>query len=649
MADDDKQGDGFDPWAELESTPGPDSEGGFDFAFDEAAESQGGELPPTPPSAEHPTDYDVVAGGASDADVAFGGSDDEISDWLADVADAEVEPTSLGVFSGDDDATFSDVGDPDAVRVGFGESGILDDDAAVSATDPDGVEAPAAADTFGWGEVEIESPVESAPFGVVGADLDDHGGEAAEFDAAAVGEEPDDGGFAGGAGDLAMAAAGGAAAIVTGTKPPSRQRATKGGLGQIIGIALGGLLALPITFAILIWGFRKDPLQIVRHVPESMAFLFPQELVAGGRPMSPGVGGGPTLDDVPAVASVEDAAAIQEESVPQEPVGEPVPQPDGQDLAAVDGAAVATPTDPVMPVDAADPEGSVADTPLEPMPAEPAGESAAATASVDAPMPADTPLPNDAPLPADAFMPADAPLQAAAATIDPFAGLAAPLPLASEPLATVAPQEAVPPPSPEPEPLDLSAVEGAVAAADEAFRAVEAAAADVDPDPVRHARRRNRLLVEWYRQVSLVAEELAAVERQAADTGRPLDGPPEAVSRLQAAAVGDAARLGDLARLSRDWLAYRSRSTSGIMLPAVLSGVRHVGPYWCSTVTVADAGDRTRDLVVISRSEPAVAPGETVLVTGLIVDGDTLWASDVRPAAAAAAATTEDPFAAPAP
>jgi hypothetical protein len=640
MADDDKQGDGFDPWAELESTPGPDSEGGFDLAFDEAAESQGGELPPAPPSAEHPGDLDVAAGEAHDADAAFGGSDDEISDWLADVADAEVEPTSLGVFSGDDDATFSDVSDPEAVRVGFGESGILDDDTPVSATDPDGVESPAAADTFGWGEVEIESPVESAPFGVVGADLDDHGGEAAEFDAAAVGEETDDGGFTGGAGDLAMAAAGGAAAIVTGTKPPSRQRATKRGLGQIIGIALGGLLALPITFAILIWGFRKDPLQIVRHVPESMAFLFPQELVAGDRPMSSGVGGGATLDDVPAVASVEDAAAIQEEPVPQEPVGEPAAQPDGQDLAAVDGAPVAAPTDPVMPADAADPEESVGNAPLEPMPAEPAGESAAATASVDAPQPADTPLPTDTPPSADAPMPA-------AATVDPFADLTAPL--ASEPPATVAPQEAVPPPSPEPEPLDLSAVENAVAAADEALRAVEAAGADVDPDPARHARRRNRLLVEWYRQVSLVAEELAAVERQAADTGRPLGGPPEAVSRLQAAAVGDAARLGDLARLSRDWLTYRSRSTSGIMLPAVLSGVRHVGPYWCSTVTVDDSGDRTRDLVVISRSEPAAAPGETVLVTGLIVDGDTLWASDVRPAAAAAAATTGDPFAAPAP
>lgn len=616
MADDDKQGDGFDPWAELESTPGPDAEGGFEFAFDEAAEPQDGELPPAPPSAE----LDAVVGGTADVDAGFGGSDEEISDWLADVADGEVEPTPLGVFSGDDDVTSADVGDPEAVRVGFGESGIIDDDPPISATDSDGAESPAAADSFGWDDGEIESAVESAPFGVVGAEPDEPGGEATEFEdtdfmAATTDAEPDNGGFAGAAGDLAMAAAGGAAAIVTGTKPTRSQRARKGGLGQIIGIALGGLLALPITFAILIWGFRKDPLQIVRNVPESMAFLFPQELVSGGRSSPVGLGAAPTLDDVPEVVDAGGPGETPEPPIPAEPAGEPPMQPDGETIVAVDAVPDETPAEPgVMPDDG-----------QTPLPAEPAAALGAVVADA-ASEPADAPLPD-------------------AAAADPFAGLAAPLPLTSEPLAAVVPQES-PPPSPVPEPLDLSAVESAVAAADEALLAVEAAADDVDPDPARQARRRNRLLVEWYRRVSLVAEELATLERLAADTGRPLEGPPEAVARLQAAAVADPARLGDLARLARDWLAYRGRSTSGIVIPAVLSGVRHVGPYWCSTVTVSETGDRARELVVISRSEPAATPGETVLVTGLIVDGDTLWASDVRPAAAGAAPTI-DPFAAP--
>ena len=243
---------------------------------------------------------------------------------------------------------------------------------------------------------------------------------------------------------------------------------------------------------------------------------------------------------------------------------------------------------------------------------------------------------------------ATGPTDSPAPSVDPFGDLAPVMPSPSEPAALVEPQVVDVPTMPEPEPLDLSAIDAAVAAADEASAAVEASDADADPDPVRQTQRRNRLLVEWYRQLSHVAEELSSLERVAADGGRPLDGPPESVARLQEALVGDPSRVDDLARLSRDWLAYKGRSTSGIVMPGVLAGTRNVGPYWCSTVTVAAAGDLTRDVAVISRSEPAAVPGDAVLVTGLIVDGDTLWASDVRPAAADAA-TTIDPFAAPAP
>jgi hypothetical protein len=35
---------------------------------------------------------------------------------------------------------------------------------------------------------------------------------------------------------------------------------------------------------------------------------------------------------------------------------------------------------------------------------------------------------------------------------------------------------------------------------------------------------------------------------------------------------------------------------------------------------------------VLSRSEPSAVPGETVLVTGLVIDEGVLWASEVRPA-----------------
>jgi hypothetical protein len=606
--DDDKQGDGFDPWAELESASGPEAEGGFDFAFDDETRPQEADGPAPP---DQPAESEAVMGFTDDAGDDVSAADDDVADWLTEAAD-EAAPAPLGVFAGDDEPTVSDPIDPEAVRVGVGESGIIDDDGDDASADvPESSDASTTEDTFGWDEIEVESAVEPAAFGVVGSEPDEYVGEGIGFeDAAASGDSDED------ATDIAAAALTGAAlgsatAVPIGAKPSKRPRSKKGGLGQMIGIVMGGLLALPITFAILIWGFRKDPLQVVRHVPKSMAFLFPQELVPGAnRPATDGVAGGPTLDDVPAVASVDGDTATP---------GEPVAEPDAEPVASVDAAPHEPTSDPLM----ATTDTSAADVPT--------GEAGSETPAAE-------------PTTVAAAEPADIP----APGIDPFGDLSPVMPVPAEPLATPEPQVVDSPAIPEPEPLDMSALASAVAAAEEAYGAVEASGLDADPDPARQARRRNRLLVEWYRQMSQVAEELSALERVAGDTGRPLEATPEAVTRLQAAVVGDQDRLDELARLSRDWLAYKGRSTSGIVIPAVLAGVRHVGPYWCSTVTVADGGDRTRDVAVISRSEPAAGPGDAVLVTGLIVDGDTLWASDMRSAVAEAAATI-DPFAAPAP
>lgn len=614
MADDDKQGDGFDPWAELESTPSPEFEGGVDFGLDDDSEPDAAAGSTAP---ELPGEIEPVAGFAGEPSEAFAAADEDVADWLTEVSGDDVAPAPLGVFAGDDEPASSDGIDPEAVRVGLGESGIMDDDETAEAHESEAVAASADEGGFGWDEIEVESTVEPAAFGVVGSEIDEHGDEGFDVEAMAGNPRPDADLADAGAAALAVTAAVPGAAIDT--KPARRPRSRKGGLGQMIGIVLGGVLALPITFAILIWGFRKDPLHLVRHVPASMAFLFPQELVPGAdRSGSDGVAGGLSLDDVPAVAD-----APVEPSTSDEPAVEPAVEPTAEPVAVADAVPAEPPSEPLM----ATSDASVADVP-------PLGEPAAEPPAVE---PAPVAI-------ATGAAPGDVPAPSA----DPFGDLAPVMPLASEPQATAESQAVVPPANPEPEPLDLSAVESAVAAAAEAYDAVEAADADVDPDPARQARRRNRLLVDWYRQVSLVAEELSSLERVAADTGRPLDTPPEAVTRLQDDVVGDRTRLDELARLSRDWLAYKGRSTSGIVMPAVLAGVRHVGPYWCSTVTIAEGGDRSRDLVVISRSEPAAAAGDAVLVTGLIVDGDTLWASDVRPASADAT-TTIDPFAAPAP
>lgn len=627
MADDDKQDDGFDPWAELESTPSPDLEGAGDFGLDGDSQSDAAAVPPAP---DLPAEIEAVAGFAGDAGEGFAAADEDVADWLTEVAGDDVAPAPLGVFAGDDEPASPDGIDPEAVRVGLGESGIIDDE-TTEAHEPETFAASTDAGGFGWDEIEVESTVEPAAFGVVGSEIDEHAGEGFDIEAMTGNDEPDADLADAGAAALAAAAAGAATGAAIDAKPVKRQRAKKGGLGQMIGIVMGGLLALPITFAILIWGFRKDPLHLVQHVPESLAVLFPQDLVPGAvRRGSDGVAGGPTLDDVPAVVDVQ-----AEPSILDEPTAEPVVDPVLEPVAAAEPAPAESSSEPPM----ATADASIADLP-------PLGTPASEVMGVD---PA-----------AVAVAAAAAPVDVLAPSADPFGDLSPVMPVPSEPLAPAEPQapsgpqaiaepqEATPPALPEPEPLDLSAVESAVAAAGEAYEAVQTADLDVDPDPARQTRRRNRLLVDWYRQVSLVAEELSALERVAADTGRPLESPPEAVTRLQDAVVGDQTRLDELTKLSRDWLAYKGRSTSGIVMPAVLAGVRHVGPYWCSTVTVAESGDRTRDLVVISRSEPAAARGDAVLVTGLIVDGDTLWASDVRPAVAGAT-TTIDPFAAPAP
>jgi ribosomal protein L18E len=82
-------------------------------------------------------------------------------------------------------------------------------------------------------------------------------------------------------------------------------------------------------------------------------------------------------------------------------------------------------------------------------------------------------------------------------------------------------------------------------------------------------------------------------------------------------------------------------------MPATFSGSRRVGPYWCSRVSIAEAGGASRELSVISRIEPTALPGDAIIVMGLVMDGGVLWASELLSAAAASAPATaaeSDPF-----
>lgn len=632
MAGDDKNDDGFDPWAELEADTTPNPEGEFDFAFEEKPDADGGRSAASGPGDEPAADEEppvetelfVEAAGEADADLI---GDESVSDWLADEGDGGAEPTALNVFSGDDEPV-ADLFDPEANLAGTSESGIggdhgvIDDVAADVGVHPAGEADETSADEgFGWSESEAasagDSAAEPAAFGVVGSEPDEQAGDGDGF--AGIDVAADAGGAedASQTADVALVSA---AVEPAGASAKRRSAKKKGGLGQMVGVVLGGLLALPITFAILIWGFRKDPLQLVRHVPESMAFLFPAELVGGGRPKADGSAGGPSsLDDLPAI--VADAVTVEPEPAGEAAVVEPASESASEPMAEPASETVAD-TVAVAAVETG------AEAPM-PMPREPAEEVAEPIAQAD---PFD---PKPAVIPDDTSLAALVPAEPAVPMLDPLDAVPPIAP--AEPIMPAEPSPPSAPAEPEPEPLDLAALEQAVVAAETALEAVAAAERDGAPDPIRRDRARTRLLVDWYRQLSAVAEELAALERVAADSGRPLSGPPSAVAGLQAALLADPARLADLERLSRNWMAYPGRSTSGIVMPAILGSVRQVGPYWCATVTIAEAGDRTREMAVISRSEPAAIAGDPILVTGLIVDGDTVWASDVRPARADAA------------
>lgn len=596
---DDKDESAPDPWAGIDDDGAGQSADGFTFSFDAASEIT--EAPRVPPagepdlepfpehaadeaptiplelSAQTDAEADPFASLSVDADDGTAGADD-ISAWLSEpAAEAGGEPP-LAVFppEGAEDA---DHAAPDTVVLGtpaadamFGsiaaESDDLHHEAAGSAESPTG----SSHVEVGTGFSGIVSPSEVDPAsGVMPADewpeaiADEAGTDSREstLDDFATDDQPsfDASGFDG-VSDLGEAAAaepfedqglGAAAAVATAAtvalaKPRSPARKQGGGIGQLIAIVLGGVMAIPITYAILIWGFQRDPFKLAGMMPEQVAFLLPQKLQPGFKKS-----GGPKLD---APSALDDLPAVAD-------IPEPAPSDDVASDAA-DPAAAAIDAEPLV-ADA--PKKMAADDPVEPDTEEPA-----------------TPSPSD----------------------DEFA---------------LAPKRPVEPPAPpEPEPLDLSALEAAVGEASAAFEELTAA----DPE----APDRKKLLVAWYKRLATAAEQLVLLEKVAVDSGRPLGDAAAALDPLSAAIAADGAVQEDLARLSGMWLGSKKRAADGAMLLATFDGARQVGPYWSMLITVD--GAEPLSVNVISRTEPTLEPGERVLVTGVVFDGDVVWATDCR-------------------
>ncbi len=553
-----------DPWAALESGGEPDLAGGFSFAFDES------------PALEDPEtrspDAPIEAGDEGDPIEAFtpapAGDDPQLDDdlagsWLADDED-DGPATPLTVFRPDEPGS-------SAIDIGTGNSGI----ASASSLDVWSESEPEADDQRGP-EAIAEPLADTAIDAIRDGDPEDAVAEPADPAFPDVGtelvtefvEEEETA-----APEVAFGAGLTGAAVGVGAATPPTPKKKKSGMGQMIGTVLGGALAIPLTLAILIWGFQKDPFKITKSVPSQLAFLLPQKFQPAARK----------------------AAGI---AVPM-----PAPPQPETSAAPVDASVAAVDAVP-------EPVGS------EPEPsAEPSGATEAATAVAAVEPPALTPEPD----------PALEPPAAEHGEPEPFGAEVA---LATSTRVEPIEEASVTPPAPEP--LDLSGLERAV---DEARAAHDAVAAADERD----APARTPLLVDWYKSLAHVAEELVMLEHAAADSGRPLAEPPAPLAALHDALAAKPESAAELARLGRNWLGYSRRTSDGIVLTVTFESARRVGPYWSSKATLPLPKGGVRELAIISRTQPDAAAGDRVLVIGMLFDGDVIWAADCRRASVAAA------------
>jgi hypothetical protein len=368
-------------------------------------------------------------------------------------------------------------------------------------------------------------------------------------------------------------------------------------------------MALPITYAILLWGFQKDPFKLGQQGPSQWAFLLPQKLQPGYKPPRK-ADARPTLD---AASSLDDLPLADDASPP----------------AASEPAAMAA-AEPVEGT-AAEPAASGEPATTEPMKSEAVAESPAESAE---PAPAEPAPAEPIPKPASEAVASDstvtaAPAMAAAANLaalpppDALAGLdalvadaAVATPAAAAPVAVVPP-------------LDLTGVEMAAERARQAFDAVGAVSDPVSPD-------RDRLLVNWYKQLARLSEELVRLETTAADSGRPFSPTPAAAADLLDGICVDETAVSDLERLGGMWLTTQKQRADGISLVVTLGPSRQVGPYWSTrgVVAAAQADGTDRSLSIISRLAPPADTGDRVVVSGVMFEGDAVWAADMRPVAA---------------
>ncbi len=327
MVDDNKENSSADLWAGIDAEPSKDSPTDFSFSFEDD--------PALPPAVDLSAESE--AGKAPETDLSKNGSDSAplgVFDPEESDDDSSLQSSLLGreiendTQTPDDDeaasvaidrqAEESSAKESSAVEIGTGHSGIVsntewsDDewaDAAVNSSHPS-ESSEGAADTAaesqgfeeGFGDFPDATGDADSPFAAdsfeetsqgmnVNAGDADATGKEDSWDSAdsSVDQEPafedeaadeESTAFTPGVAESAAVAATVGAAKKSPKKPTAR-RAKQSGLGQMVGIVLGGVLSLPITYAILIWGFQKDPFKFAKMVPPEVARFLPEKFQPG--------------------------------------------------------------------------------------------------------------------------------------------------------------------------------------------------------------------------------------------------------------------------------------------------------------------------------------------------------------------------------
>ena len=629
--DDDQKLPEQDSWAELgHGGANEEAEENFAFAFDaldeEPSPPADPEAAPDIPLVVFPRPDDEVAS----ADVLGDGERSDVISMAAMTAGPSADGFSEEVFTdevvaGNDRAeghTIDDAHDHVIDREqGLADLGLLDEE-----DDPVAADAVAAN-----GSIEDSADFGEPSHDAVSDDVSFDAGIVSNETPFADGNQVDAWADAGelGQGDPAsipLTAA--VAAVSAADAQPVPARKKRSGLGKMIGVGVGGLMALPITYAVMVWGLHQDPLGLGKQLPGQLAVLLPQKLQPGAKPPANPAVTPATAPGASAVPATEDLSTTGEEAAPavDQPVAtaaaestdvEPVEpsEPAAETGETVETVAVSDPA--VAPADTLEttvsPPPAVAEpVMLEPEPVSPPGLEADRLAVVDtitgedplAAATSATTLPPSDPLAGLDALVADVAVADVAAMAPPVSAVVAPV---------------VPP-------LDQTGVELAAERASHAFEALEIISDPADP-------KRNRLSVEWYKSLAELGEQLVTLETKAAESGHSTWGAPAAATDLLGEISISEKAVADLDRLGRMWLASEKRRADGISLVATLAGARQVGPYWSTRGVVAggNSDGTDRSISIISRLAPPTDPGNRVVVSGVLFDGNAIWAADMRP------------------